>query len=469
MFSSYTLDSALLLAAQAKKYDLMKSYLEKGATCSKKNSNGNTVVHMAIINQDEKMLDLLLNYQIDLSIRNSTNLTPVGLAASSGRWKDVRKIVSKHHESNYGEYAYSEAMLLAAQNDDVDSVRALLLAGAKPSAVNPVTHDSALHYAVFHRNLRMIRLLMRYPAEMWRSNSQHMRPIEYAASLGNWDCVMLLAVMSKGQDSRYVDNYGNILMLALRKEYYQHVGALLVAGASPDFTDPITHETPLHFAVRENNPAMVAMLMKYKANADRTNAEGMTPLFLAHQLQHWECADAIVNPEKYLSLTESSLQKKLFYLFTAHKNKENPFSGIPYDVLKIIFKQAFDNYPAGTYDFNQARQRYENFREERNYLGSVSFFVQAYQSFGFLRQWTTGQSVESIAFVDVLSDIIRSGDVLQGQVAAAKAEIAKFTALKGETKSRAMDLLKQYQLFTPVDNKETHVNNKGNGQVSRRP
>lgn len=452
MISSYTLDSVLMMAAKEKKYSLMKSYLEKGATCrlrDNSNPNGNTVMHAAIVNRDEKMLDLLLNYNIDLSAKNNAGLTPVALAARLGYWDIVVKIVSKRKEGKHDYFEYSQALLLAAQNNDVDMVRVLLLAGAKADARHPVTKDTALHYAVFHRNLRMIRLLMRHDAASDHWNAQDMYPIEYALSLGYWDCVMLIAVMRK-RDANSM--YGRILFEALREKHYQFAPALLAAGAWPKFKNLEGGETVLHLAVKANLPWLIALLMKYKADADEPNSQDENPLFLAHKLQHWECADAFINPEKYLPLSESALQKKLFYLFAAHKNKANPFSAIPYDVLKIIFKHGFSDYPDKAFDFNESRRRYENFREERHFIGSVSFFVQAYQSYSLLRQWTTGQSPDSIAFVEALNDIIHSGDVLTGQVAAVKTEINKFTALKGEEKSRAMDLLKYYKLFTPAKN-----------------
>lgn len=451
MISTYTLDSALMMAAKQKKYDLMKSYLEKGATAKTRNGgNHNTVMHMAIMNRDEKMLDLLLNYKIDLSVKNDDRLTPVALAASLGYWNDVIKIVSKHKETAGGDFGYSEALLLAVERDDANTASVLLKAGAKADAEQPGSGQTALHFAVYNRNLRMLRLLMRYQTEMWRQNSQHMNAIEYAASLDYWDCVMLIAVMSKGQKNRGYIDIGNILMLALRKKYYQHVGALLAAGANPDRVESATGETPLHIAVRDNQPAMVALLMKHKANADSDNRDGMTALFLAHKLQHWECVDAFINPDKYVPLTDAALQKKLFYLFTAHQNKANPFSAIPYDVLKMIVKESFSEYPKESYDFDSARRRYEDSREERQFLGNVSFFVQAYQSYSLLRQWTTGQSNDSIAFVEALSDIIGSRELIDLQVSAVKAEIKKFTVLKGEGKSRAMDLLKHYKLFAPA-------------------
>lgn len=114
--------------------------------------------------------------------------------------------------------AYSEALLLAVERDDADTASVLLKAGAKADAQHPGTRQTALHFAVYNRNLRMLRLLMRYQGEMWRQNSLGMNAIEYAASLNYWDCVMLIAVTSKGQKvNGYIDVYGNILMQALRK------------------------------------------------------------------------------------------------------------------------------------------------------------------------------------------------------------------------------------------------------------
>lgn len=487
MNSQVNFDAALIEAVKVKKYDVVKMYLDKGAKCAGTIEN-RPLMHHAIVTRDSILLDICINYQFDLSTRDRDNHTPVSLAANLGQWDDVKKIISRQKETKEKYLGCGAALILAVRNNDtamvklllaagapidnsnllhavgnndLEMTRILLHAGANPDVSSFPDWNTSLHKAVKLRNLPMIKLLLRYGADPFKTNgygSYSMNAILYAESINFWEVVILMVNLSKKHDC-----YNQLLIKAMRNKKYQAVRVLLAAGASPNEKDHSYSgegETALHIAVKDNLPAMVALLLQYGADANINNSQGVSSVVLANKLQYWDCAKAFVQPENYKSLSDPEFNMVLFYLFAAHQNKANKLSIINHDVFKIILHQAFKDDRQHVFNYDDARQQYEKSRPDRRFLASAHSFISTYKTLGKIRQKTVGQSPESLGFSEVLHDILTSGDVLPTRVAAVKAEIKKFTDTKGGVKSRAVDLLKYYKLFPTAESRTVDSRDK---------
>ena len=86
---SYFGEYALSFAAILNQEECVRLLIAKKADPNKQDSNGNTVLHMLVINDNLKMFKLLLEFGALLTIKNRQGLTPLTLAAKLAR-KEVK-------------------------------------------------------------------------------------------------------------------------------------------------------------------------------------------------------------------------------------------------------------------------------------------------------------------------------------------------------------------------------------------
>lgn len=352
------------------------------------------------------------------------------------------------------------ALLEAVKAKKYDVVEAYLRNGAKGTAL--LDGNDALHIAAMQNDLKMIALLLKYNVAPSTKNTAGETPIMLAAHKGLWDCVIAFAKSRKEDGERY--EYGNALRLAAYHNQYKVVKALLEAGASTTWFHRDSQNTPLHDAVGHNNAHMVALLLLYRADPSKQNAQNETPVLLAAKRNFWACSHAFVGKQKLLIKEVSDIQIILFYLFSANSHLSNPFSRIPYDVLKLILDISFSHLSPDIYTFNAAKEKYVDLRPDRRYVYSVSNFIKSYSQFGFWRQAVNSQSAESIAFVKSLENIVVTRESVDERAEKLRKAINVFTALKGDQTSRAMTLLMQHNLIQTDSHAASNVKNE-----TRRP
>merc|ERR1719361_2037514 len=88
---------------------------------------------------------------------------------------------------------------------------------------------------------------------------------------------------NKQNPKKSINNGDHCLIVAVRNLSYNLIIYLLTNGVSPNLQNQINGETALHTAVRARDVRVVAMLSKYGADANITNAEYETPLVLASE------------------------------------------------------------------------------------------------------------------------------------------------------------------------------------------
>lgn len=75
-------------AINGQDYFAAKALLDRGIDPNRVNLKGNTALHRAVITGDMQMVDLVMKYRPDLSIRNRANQTPGSLAEYMG-FRDI--------------------------------------------------------------------------------------------------------------------------------------------------------------------------------------------------------------------------------------------------------------------------------------------------------------------------------------------------------------------------------------------
>ncbi len=222
----------------------------------------------------------------------------------------------------------------AAEKMDWPKVTTLLKQGAD---VNAAQADgmTALHWAVYHDDLRTTTLLIQAGADAKVANHYAVTPLSVACTNGNTEIVELLlkagadpntalrggetalmtaartgkpgpvkALLARGAEVNAKDRKGQTaLMWAAADGHAEVVSTLLAAGA--DFRTPLPSGfTPLLFAAREGRAEVVRVLLKAGADvheaiqSKRKVSKGPTPgtsaLHLAVENGHFELAILLV-------------------------------------------------------------------------------------------------------------------------------------------------------------------------------
>lgn len=85
-----------------------------------------------------------------------------------------------------------------------------------------------------------------------------------------------------------------VLHAAVEKENIDLVRKILEAGANPNISDNLYHQTALHIAARKGNTQLIALLIGKKANIDARDGKGETPLHKAVRHAHEDSVDLLI-------------------------------------------------------------------------------------------------------------------------------------------------------------------------------
>lgn len=154
---------------------------------------------------------------------------------------------------------------------------ALLFCGVAAADVDPNEADadgtSALHWAVHRGDLDSVAALLAAGAAVDASNRYGVRPAYLAAE--NGDAAIMRALLEAHADPRAVFAEGETLvMTAARTGDVATIQALLAAGADVNAIEARGAQTALMLAAAENNGAAVAALLDAGADRDAREATG---------------------------------------------------------------------------------------------------------------------------------------------------------------------------------------------------
>ena len=150
-----------------------------------------------------------------------------------------------------GQAAGDPALVVAAKNDDLQAVRALI---AKRANVNEPARDgsTALLWAAYHSNLEMARALIDAVAPVNTPNHYGITPLLQASRAG--DAPLIAALLKAGADFAVTHPDGETpLMAAARTGRVDAVRLLLEAGANVNAADTYQQQTALMWAATEGH------------------------------------------------------------------------------------------------------------------------------------------------------------------------------------------------------------------------
>ena len=156
----------------------VRSLLAKGVTPNAVDSNGNPMLLLAIKDNSDKVIDVLLNNQnIDVDLSNKNGETPLMIASIQGNLPLVKRLVEKNHAA-IDHIAWTPLHYASARGQV--SVAVFLLSEGAIVDSRSLNDTTPLMMAVQSGNEQMVKLLLDKGADIQLRNSLGFTAIDIA-------------------------------------------------------------------------------------------------------------------------------------------------------------------------------------------------------------------------------------------------------------------------------------------------
>ena len=240
------------------KSKMLRLFLEAGANPDMQDQNGKPPLFYSISYKSPELLELFIEFgaKVDIYVKEGTSssnqITP---------------------------------LLLAVEGNNYDLSRILLEAGANPNLCSKPLKNSPLCGAAAKGSVALVKLLIRYGADVTHANVNSCSVIMNAVSSGIVEKLEKLETLLYADAPHDMkDSEGNtpLMMTSIFGHGREIMKALLDHEVDCDVNNKNQYgDTPLHFAAFASDPVAVKLLIDYGAVADCLNDVGATPLWNA--------------------------------------------------------------------------------------------------------------------------------------------------------------------------------------------
>ena len=278
-------DTPLHVACLKGHLKIVQFLLRKGADVNMKGNFGHTPLHRAIkIGYFDIFQELLAIKNIDINIVNDHGDTPLHTACMEDNEKMVRILLKKgatffifrkfttplHWAAEQGDVAIMQRLLEVGNIDDVDVLNEF--------------EETPLILACEHDHLEMVKFLLKRGAKLSIQGDAGYTPLYWAVF--NYNLELTQELFASGTVDVNIQNTENdtLLHLACKQESLEIVEWLLNKGADVSIIGRLDR-LPLHWAVEKKNFKIVEALLKVaelkNVNMNILDADQYTPFHLA--------------------------------------------------------------------------------------------------------------------------------------------------------------------------------------------
>jgi ankyrin repeat protein len=211
-------------------------------------------------------------------------------AAMRGDHDQVLDLLEHGADANEAQGDGMTALHWAVTNEDVDTARSLIYAGANVHATTRLNAVTPLWLAAESGEAAMVYTLLDNKADADAPNSAGVTPLMIASASGNPDTVQVL-IEHGAKPNAAERTYGQTpLMFAAANNEADVIAVLVEKGAdvaavtktrTSSTGEPMGGLAALHYAVRQGNVEAVDALLDRGADINQVSADGTTPLMLA--------------------------------------------------------------------------------------------------------------------------------------------------------------------------------------------
>lgn len=276
--------TALMHAAQRGYLDITRVLLPYETKMY--NLAGETALMMAARFGFDGIVDLLLNYEA--GSQNNEGMTALMFASMHGHARIVSQIISSGMELRMMNYNGKTALMLAAENNQIevasvltkyeaalrtyDDTTALMIAATlgyaslvrvlafAEAGFRDIEGRTALMYAAQNNHVDCVKILLKYPREINKLTEDRFNALHFAAKMGATDSVFLLSKF----ESLHPNAYGQTpLMSAASNGHEEIIIFLLRHGQSRNYD--MLGRTALMYAAQHNQARAIRRLIPYES------------------------------------------------------------------------------------------------------------------------------------------------------------------------------------------------------------
>lgn len=264
--------SPLHYAANSGSYEVIKFLVEKGADINRKDSDGNTPLHLACRSLgDKESILYMLDHGVNPKLKNNEGQTPYMKIETDG---DIgceileafisRKAATIETKNEFG----LTPLVRAAQSGNLKLAKFCISHGADVDARDPTDQRTALILAAYKNDVPMIELLLDYLADIEAKdeygNTAFLEAVEF-------DCPDAIYCLHKHNCKTNLitpDNY-TPMMIAAKYGALKSLEALVKIGCDINWQRPNDIFTALEMAVNVGNLDTINKLIDLGANIER--------------------------------------------------------------------------------------------------------------------------------------------------------------------------------------------------------
>ncbi|CAF3793465.1 unnamed protein product [Rotaria socialis] len=374
------------------------------ASINRKNASGHYPLHLAVINNHLKCVEILLQYgaEIDaVTVASVEKLTSLMLACRIGSLDIVRSLVINGARVEAHDRFKRTPLIHACMYGHTHVVSYLLRIGAN-SNVFDSSMNTALHYAIAYGWYFCVRLLMEAGANVNCANFWQLTCLGIGILKGHFGICDYLLTEHKADINFKTNNGLTVVMLPLRlriwKTVLEQLEHVIVKHNADCTCVDINGQNAFHHLALNANPQtnstlsehddselrtyyvrVAQILLEHGCSPTQMDNKAQTPLALALESNNFIIVDFLINEAKVaLTLDISCGGKTLLHYFAM--NSENPaLTDIlakisPIDQLRKMV-EVYDN--EGRTPFHYCTKRYEEHFKSRHCVDAT---LPKYQS-----------------------------------------------------------------------------------------
>ncbi len=277
----------------------VKHLIDQGADINYQDEHGTSVLMQAVIHDNSEIVQLLLDFNVDVDLTDNSGCTAYMKALEIGA--SCFLLLSTH---GIDKQISDEKLIDAVRNDDVDLVRRYLNSGCNPDAVCCRRGESAIHLAVSCGNIDLIKLLANAGADLnCISQKDIYTPLLLAIHIGASNSIIKTLIDLGADISRETQLGFTPLMYASRYSSLPCIQLLVESGADVNGSNS-SLKTPLMVSLlldRDDNLEVIKYLIQNGADATRVDDNQNTVLmYLAGTSSYKNSCDSLKECAKVL-------------------------------------------------------------------------------------------------------------------------------------------------------------------------
>ncbi|CAH0018329.1 unnamed protein product [Clonostachys rhizophaga] len=269
---------AYLLRNESPSMSQVQQLIQRGADVNRPDTDGETLLCMAVRKGYLAVVELLLRNGADLSVPGRSGETPVWAAANKGHLAVVELLLKNGADLSVPNDAGETPVWGAAIEGHLTVVELLLKNGADLSVPNG-NGETPVWAAANEGHLAVVELLLGNGADLSVPNKSGKTPLWRAVKNNYLPIVKLLFCLGVEMNCKN-DRNRTPLWKAIQYDHRDIVEALIEAGAEVNIRDKYG-STPLLYAVQNGHSDVTQQLIKAGAEVNAGGSDGCTPLLYA--------------------------------------------------------------------------------------------------------------------------------------------------------------------------------------------